>query len=235
VTSVPHPGITLEGGSPAPLALVEQDDGSAVVAAGEYIGATYAVFVDSEWRTDRSSLYGHVGLNASEILDVDGRRAGVFAVDALGAQAWFVATEGQLPGEGFHVAAYDDVVVANVCRDGDIQAFTCDVAAMIGLDLATGEQLWERPGFGAVGPAGDGYAIVTTDQGWEMIELRTGEIVPGQVWDDEFAFSTFCCGEEGYVRAERDGGVAWAINYRTVRIYLPEAVAGPTVRVDLGR
>jgi hypothetical protein len=131
------------------------------------------------------------------------------------------------------------VVLANVCRDADASG-GCVTGALVALDLATGDLRWELPGFRALGTFGDGSAIVGDEfvaggesPSFVMIDLDTGAAVPGQEWAPG-TFVNGCCGEGDFVHVGRDGGVVWAVDYRTIRVYYPEALATPTVVVDLG-
>jgi hypothetical protein len=222
----------------------DDPDGVPVIAAQEeQSGPTFAVYVDGEWRTDRETLLAEREIQANENSALYGPDLelgnGIHARDALGATVWFHDTEGPLTTEGFHTEVFDggtagDVVLSNACRQaGETDGIpTCEQEALVALDLLTGEVLWERPAFGAVGPSGDGAVLLTTDRAWELVDVRTGERLDGQVWDD-FTFSTFCCGEGDYVWAGIDGGVAWSVNYATIRVYYPESLAAPTVDVPL--
>ncbi len=209
-----------------------------IVAQEEQFGPTFGVYVDGAWRTDRETLMAERDIQANENSELYGPDLdlgnGILGRDPLGATVWFHDTEGPLTTEGFHTAVFDggpdgDVVLSNACRQaGEADGIpTCEQEAFVALDLLTGEVLWERPSFAAVGPSADGSVLVNTGAAWELVDLRTGETLAGQVWD-EFAFSTSCCGEGAYVWADNAGGVAWAVNYDTIRIYYPEADARPT-------
>lgn len=219
-------------------------DGVPVVAAQEeQSGPTFAVYVDGEWRTDRDTLLAEREIQVNENSALYGPDLelgnGIHARDALGATVWFHDTEGPLTTEGFHTDVFDggaagDVVLSNACRRaGETDGIpTCEQEALVALDVLTGEVLWERQSFGAVGPSGDGSVLISTDGAWELVDVRTGERLDGQVWGVQ-TFSTFCCGEGDYVWADHDGGVAWSVDYDTVRIYYPEALAAPPVDVTL--
>jgi hypothetical protein len=243
VTDVERPEFGVEF---TQYSLEDRDGGVPVIAAQEeQFGPTLAVYVDGAWRTDRDTLMAERAIVAYENSALYGPDLelgnGIHARDPLGATVWLHATEGPLTTEGFHTDVFDggaagDVVLSNACRQaGEADGFpTCEQPAFVALDLLTGEVLWERPSFGSVGPSGDGSVLITTDGVWELVDVRTGERLDGQLWD-ELTFSTFCCGEGDYVWAGSDGGVVWSVNYDTIRIYYPESLASSTTEVDLSR
>jgi hypothetical protein len=158
---------------------------------------------------------------------------GVWARDPLGATAWFhPIASGIGGGEGWATGVIGDVVLTNECRGDDPTApYGCGDRWHIALDLDTGGLLWERQGFVGVGPAGDGAALIADDAGWSLIEPRTGAVLQ----ELEGPFMNECCGLDTFIWTGSDGGVVWAVEYETIRIYYPELVSVPTVEVDLSR
>jgi hypothetical protein len=110
---------------------------------------------------------------------------------------------------------------------------------MVGLDMATGEQLWQLPGFRGVSAFGNGLALITDgDAGYVLIDVSTGEQVDApeenSAWPDPEAFRTACCGEGDYVWVGRDGGVVFAVNNGTVSLWNPPStVASQSTTVSL--
>lgn len=233
VTALPDPDLPGVEGTYPFVRVLERRDGTPLVAIGEGAVPTLAVFVDGAWRTDRSTLLAEVPLTVAEnSVDVGNAELGngVWARDALGATVWFHPIVTPISAEGWTTGVVGDVVVSNECRAAALDAsFGCDDPWHIALDFATGDLLWEQRGFVAVGPVGDGLAIIATEGGWSVTDLRTGS--PMQQLDGPFLDE--CCGLDGFVWTGGDGGVVWAVDHETIRIYYPEIVSQPTVEVDL--
>jgi hypothetical protein len=122
------------------------------------------------------------------------------------------------------------VVLTNECRADDPNvSYGCAEQWHVALDLDTGELLWEQPGFVGVGPADGTLALLADDDGWSLVDVRTGDVVQA----DLPSFSTACCGEDDFIWAARDGGVVWSIDYQTLRVYYPVGVSPAPVEVDL--
>jgi hypothetical protein len=232
ITVLPDPGIGGTDGASHPVELIEREDGTPVLAIGEQF-ATLAVYVGGEWRTDHDTLLAERGLAVVETRADPGNAEpgnGVWARDALGDTVWFHPIVAGMSGEGWATGVVSDVVLTNECRRVDAaDPFSCTEPWHIALDLATGELLWEGPGFISVGPAGDGAVMITGEGGWTLVDVRTGEVL--QEYDD--SFGTECCGLGTFVWTGHDGGVVWAVDQATIRIFYPELVSQPTVEVDL--
>lgn len=230
VTDVPAPP---GAGEVTTYALHRRDDGSPVIEMSDNIGyqPALAVFVDGQWHTDRDTLMGELDIRVIETFEGDGRDLGpgVLAVDPLGATVWFHETAGALPGEGFHTGVFGDVAVANVCRvPVTADDANCSGGAFIGLDLLTGEVLWERDGFDSVLGWSDRYVFT----GSNVLDVRTGEDLQTSPLPADTFFQG-CCGEDTYLYTRNDGGVVWAVNYGSIKVFYPEGAATPTAEVDL--
>lgn len=222
--------------------VVDADPERPVVLQYDPFGAAVGAWVDGVWTTDAAQLARYAPGEARETFAADGSgTSGIEGIAGDGQRRWFHATEGSLPGEGFHLTEVDGVVLANVCRQAAAE-YGCDRGAFVALDASTGAVRWELPEFRAVGIVADGYAIVSDvsvyagDQASSrsvMIDLDTGEPVPGQDWAAD-AFVNGCCGEGEYMYVGGDGGVVWAVHVDHVDVYYPDALSRPTVSVAVG-
>jgi hypothetical protein len=148
-------------------------------------------------------------------------------------------------GQELQVIGVDgDVVVLQACPT-PWNGSACE-AVTVGLDTVTGATLWSRPGFRhlPVG-AGDGYVLASAGDpaaavaagqpppGWVLVDDRTGTAVAGQQWSDPDAFAAGCCADGQYRHVTRDGGVVVVVHDEDVRVWLPDALSGPTRAVTV--
>jgi hypothetical protein len=191
-------------------------DGTPVPALG--------VWTDGAWSDDPSTL-ATVGVRVE--FDYDDQALAAFEAD--GTELWR-RTDLATPGlEGSTVLRDGDVAVLQACTAfGDNGV--CESYAVVGLDLSTGRDRWSIPGFRFLtAGAADGYALVSTrdatsgagDDGYVLVDDRTGEPVPGQAWTDGNAFYQGCCGESEYRHVARTGGVVVVTAATTVSVWLP--------------
>lgn len=131
----------------------------------------------------------------------------------------WTAPEVVLPnGDAFRATTVDDTVLAQSCVEA-ADGLDCAAGELRGYDLPTGDLLWSRPGSFEVPATGDGLALVGGADGWELIEVRTGDGLDGQRWDP----ATFDVGDDpdaGFVT--RDGGALVVASPGTVSVWLPE-------------
>jgi hypothetical protein len=237
-TEVPYPD---RAGGQEPFNLIweltaSRDGAGPAIVQRDPFGAAVGVYVEGAWSTDPAGIADVVGLSVREAY---GDEPGVEAIAPDGSQRWFHPTEGGLPGEGFHWMVAGDTVLANVCREVDATS-GCATGEFVALELATGDVRWSLPGFRSVGVAGDGDAIVGDSwvaagaRPYRLLDLATGEPVPGQEWPSH-AFDNGCCGELEFVHVGTATGIVWAVDYDTISIYYPAPGARSTVRVDLSR
>jgi hypothetical protein len=152
------------------------------------------------------------------------------------------------PGdEGFRTfvanpASADDVVLVRACVGGpagsgrpSADGSPC-TKALLGVSFGDGSTRWELDGEYFVSLVADGYAIVNGPESMprsELIDVRTGDVVPGGVSDAPGAFLSECCGGYDYNRVERAGAVAWSIATDWLDVWFPAGRPGPGVTVDL--
>jgi hypothetical protein len=193
------------------------------------------VYLDGHWRTDEASIRSVATNRVRE--DYGGQT--LSAIDPLGNTIWSIPEFVSVPGEGFRFVEADGVVIANRCLQpgGDTG---CDEGSMIGIDMATGEQLWQLAGFRGLSAFGDGAALITDEfgDGFVLIDVSTGQRVDApkenSAWADADAFRTACCGEGDYVWVGRDGGIVFAVDNETVGLwYPPTSDASQSVSVEL--
>lgn len=121
--------------------------------------------------------------------------------------------------DAFRALAVDGVVLAQSCVD-EAGAVECTTGQLHAFDLATGEQLWSRPGEHQLATAGDGYALIGDGTVWEMVDVTTGTAA-GETWDPD-AFAP----DEAAVVAQHGGALVVA-TAGSVSVWLPAgAVAG---------
>lgn len=196
---------------------------------------TVGAYVDGAWRTDEASIRAAAADRVRE--DFVGQT--LSAIDPLGGTIWSIPEFTSVPGEGFRWAETDGVVIVNRClQPSDVTG--CDEGSMIGVDMATGEQLWQIAGFRGVSALGDGAALITNESGdgFVLIDVSTGERVDApeenSTWADPDAFRTTCCGEGDYVWVGHDGGTVFAVDNDTVDVWYPPSTdASQSLSVDL--
>jgi hypothetical protein len=112
------------------------------------------------------------------------------------------------------------------------------------VDVRTGKDRWQLSGWVAIGPTGNGVALVElgtmkadgtlTEGPWQMIDVATGKQLDGQQWDSAVhSFGTGCCGESEYRHTSADGGVVVAVNGVDVNVWFPKGLSTPTIDVVL--
>ncbi len=232
-----------------PIGIDPEHVGDAPVLFAGDGDVTSAVFTDGEWRSDPETI---VSVSRPSVIETfgdatTGATPRIEAHDALGNVQWTYPTLGALPAEGFHVADAGGVTLANVCTQPTAES--CDAGALIGLDTATGELLWQLDGFRGVSAYGDGYALITDAavyeaagdgsptslaDGYEMIDLRTGDPAGGNAaWSGFDTFLTTCCGDADYRYVARDGGVVYVVNGARLTVWFPKAASRPTADLSL--
>ena len=107
---------------------------------------------------------------------------------------------------------------------------------MVGLDQATGDVRRTQPGLRLVaGDAADGYALVWAEitgdvlepPGWELIDDRTGQPVPGQSWDDPELFTLHPSREvDGFNRTAHAGGLVLVVKDDQLQVWYPRGTGG---------
>lgn len=129
---------------------------------------------------------GRDGTTLGFSYDVDLGRSVPAGLDD-GRVVW-TASDVVLPEAGsFRAVAVGDVVLAQSCV-GAVPALDCAAGELRGYDLASGDQLWARPGAHDVAASGDGFALVGDGSGWALVDVASGADVSGQRWDpDTFA------------------------------------------------
>jgi hypothetical protein len=200
-----------------------------------------AVLVDGEWSTEPDDLAAArpllIGYHFDDLPEGDAPYLEAF--DASGRTVWERPDLATLQSEGFHDVTVGDVVIAVTCP-ATAADFTCTGYRTGGYERATGRTIWERDGYGAVAVSGDGYALALMEPdaagnaAWGLIDVQTGEQVQAdQRWDELSTFATECCGGDVFQRAEGHGAIVLTVSDNTVRIYQPQAMARPTVHVEV--
>ena len=199
-----------------------------------------AVETERGWSTDTEVIDAAVGLRADFF--GGGAQPQLQAFDAQGTEVWRRDDMVAAPFEGFHVAVDGDVVVASSCAAVDMNSPTpCDGWMLSGLDLRTGQTLWERPGIWSVSAVGGGVAMVAgpytgvtgaAQPVWTMIDLVTGEQLDSRTWTDPWSFGVSCC--DGPSRVYRSGGVVFAVDGTHLEMWYPESQTTPLQTVKFG-
>ncbi len=188
------------------------------------------VWADGAWRTDDATILDAAGITAVNTFE-DGGWEGR---DGLGGMVWSRPDLLDIRMEGFHSGESGPTTVVNACREQTDSG--CVDGSLVGIDTATGETLWERPGLRGASAIGDGFAIITNDtsDGWEMIDTRTGDLVDeSQQWASMETFAQECCGAGDFIWVGRDGGVLFAVNEDRVRVWYPRGRSGTTISTSL--
>jgi hypothetical protein len=173
-----------------------------------------------------------------------GGRLPLVGIDAYGTQLWIRPDIVHTGNEGSITVTVGDTVLAASCRSWDVNKGCAD-PMLAAVDVRTGEDRWQLPGWAQIGPSGNGVALValgspTADgtgsiQGpWQMIDVATGKQLDGQQWDSAVhSFGTGCCGESEYRHTSADGGVVVAVNGVDVNVWFPKGLSTPTIDVVL--
>lgn len=232
-TAVPYPPGS-GGSSTGSLYLVNGDDDVLMTTtqpSGGGPSIPAAVLVDDGWSTGRAVL--DAAQPVTVVFDESDGPGTLYAYDSLGRTIWERPDIGTNGGEGFRSAASGDVAVVSGCAPGGEPVDPCtDEGALWGIDISTGETLWQLDGARGVGVVGDGVAIITTaiDRGptdapqivsWLMIDVRTGEQIEGQEWPEPYNFGTECCGGDEVDHTELLGGAVATVHGTLAYLWLP--------------
>jgi hypothetical protein len=163
--------------------------------------------------------------------------------DAFGKQRWIRPDIVHTGTEGGITVTVGDTVLAASCRSWDMNK-GCVGPMLAAVDVRTGKDRWQLPGWVAIGPTGNGVALVElgtmkadgtlTEGPWQMIDVATGKQLDGQQWDSAVhSFGTGCCGESEYRHTSADGGVVVAVNGVDVNVWFPKGLSTPTIDVVL--
>ena len=241
---------SFDGGLLVGTDVIDPADGSLISSAAEHIGdryihdveGAYALLGDPEMPGDEpvvavdlltgeeGPLPSDDGLQAG--FDYGEDEGGLRAKDGDGDIVWTRTELRYPPLEGSYIVHDDETVVATVCTDMTPD-YECTYK-LLGIDLASGDDLWSQDGFFTVGEGGDGHVlIIGEDRVWRMLDMRTGEPVDGQEWRDPDAFYQGCCGEGQYRHTARFGDTVVVVDETEVRIWFPEARSHETKRVEL--
>jgi len=173
----------------------------------------------------------------------DGSTLGAFtATSSSGDVLWQVPslTGTSSPGQTFLSRMLSDTVVLTIgCTkpgaDGDWSSESCGMG-MSAVNTTDGTILWQTLTSGGVAALDDRYAIVrdpVPQDGWRMIDLSTGEVVPGQVWSDGKSFNATM--EQMFHESFTvlDGGVVIVTIGSQVRVWYPAAAGTSPHTVNL--
>ncbi|MAT05414.1 MAG: hypothetical protein CL424_10280 [Acidimicrobiaceae bacterium] len=159
-------------------------------------------------------------------------------LDGAGEVIWSVPGFRGISREGFNSAITDSVVLVMECLTwtDDLGCQWVDDTPpeeqLVAFDLQTGERLWARPGGQAFAAIEGDRGIVTSAEGWELIDLRTGERVDDQpvtAWPQSDIFANECCGAGDYIWTRLDGGVLFESLGDRLRVWFPPEASTPTV------
>ncbi len=199
-------------------------------------GTVVARWHDGSWAGDPASLAATVGVRPGFACADSPATQLLQGVDALGEVRW-TNRDFSHPGTD-DVAWYTDggVAVGPVCSHR--LGAECDRFELVGLDPTTGAVRWTQPGMRlvAVDPA-DGYVLVSAEPkegvseppGWVLLDDRTGNLVPGQIWNDPELFTLYPSREvSGFNRTERAGGLVIVVKDEQVRVWYPRGTGDAT-------
>jgi hypothetical protein len=197
------------------------------------------------WTTDPNSIRTRAPNIVRESFD---EQRTLTAIDALGDIVWTIPDFTGRGAEGFHVAVSDGIVIANRCVEPSDAGY-CEQGALIGIDAATGEQLWQLPGFREVAVLANGRALISNGavggtnpaeafDGYLLIDIATGRRTDeasefADEWTGTETFRQGCCGESEYVWVGHDAGAVWAVNGDRIRIWYPPQITAQTIDVPL--
>lgn len=210
------------------------------------------VFVDGAW-SDANALAGP-NADAVRAFLADQRWVtfwapgsdGVVAIDGLGDMLWERPDLAPPPHEGFDMSPVqghgdDAVVLLNACLGFDADASSCERETLMGLSVADGSTLWSWDRPAGVSLVADGLAVVATDAGYELIDVRTGATVEGSPTWAPADFAQECCGAGDYFFVGHDGAIGWTVSADYwepepgphVKIWYPADETAATRTVDL--
>lgn len=233
--AIPYPDAAV-GDAPDSLVygLVSMVDEVVVVGSASGSNAPDIVWTGDSWSSDPEDLRSlpptvRIPFGNDEPLQL---------IDGAGDVVWEVDGFHSISREGFNNAITDSVVLAMECLDWSddlgcqwVDETTPPREQLAAFDLATGERLWARPGGQAFAAIDGDRGIVTADQGWELIDLRTGERVgdqPVAAWPQDDIWANECCGAGDYIWTRLDGGVLFESTGDRLRVWLPPAATTPT-------
>lgn len=235
VTPVPYPEIAVGGLSDSVRFEIVAGDGVTRLAGIELGEALPSVvWTGDSWSSDPEDLRSlpptvRIPFGNDEPLQL---------IDGAGDVVWEVDGFHSISREGFNNAITDSVVLAMECLDwaDDLGCQWVDETTppreqLAAFDLATGERLWARPGGQAFAAIDGDRGIVTAEQGWELIDLRTGERVGDQTvaaWPQDDIWANECCGAGDYIWTRLDGGVLFESTGERLRVWLPPEATTPT-------
>jgi hypothetical protein len=212
------------------------------IAADSGLQLPSSVGVDGAWLTKPASLREAWPVRAgySFFPKADGTLPALEAYDATGRVRWKRDDVVMRVGEGFSAGVDGAVVVAVSCAPTDDAEQLCHDFRLGGYSMVDGHTLWHLDGYRLVTALGDGHAMISVPsdsesvQGWMLIDTKTGEITANdQQWDDPDAFNSECCGGDEYIRVTRHEGVLVVFSNQFVRVWHPQAMAHPTVKITL--
>lgn len=206
-------------------------------------GERVAVYVDGAWTEDPAVLRDLLPVQVTESF---GEPFELRLLDGSGDEVWSVPEFRGINREGFRTAIAEDVVVAVRCVGWDADGVCTQdddgqpVEELVAYDRETGDQIWSTPGARALTAVTGNTALATaragefglTADGYVLLDLMTGEAVPGTAWPAG-SFDEGCCGEGEYLHVSRMGGVVVATDMDHVRVWYPPELTAPTVTVDL--
>ena len=199
-----------------------------------------AVETASGWSADEDAIDAAVGVRANFFGGV--AQQPLSGYDSQRREVWRRDDMVAVPFEGFELVVDGDVVVASSCAAVDMNSPTpCDGWMLSGLDLRTGQTLWERPGIWSVSAVGGGVAMVAgpyaaitgaAQPEWTMIDVATGEQLGTRSWTEPWSFGVGCCDEPAKVY--RSGGVVFTVDGTHLEMWYPEPQTTPLQTVKFG-
>lgn len=206
------------------------DDG--VVSLEPQWQRSAAVYVDGAWQTDPSIIDASLPLVIGS--DFEAESPIMVAFTPSGSVAWELPTLFDHHLEAFRSDIDGDVALVAGCTE--VVEINCveGTFAVLGVDAATGAEIWRLPGLRGVRAIGDGYALINDaeDQSFDevMIETATGATVDGQRWPSgEFLIG--CCDDPSFT--DNDSGVVLTGDNTGVRLYVPLGTGLPTTTITI--
>jgi len=146
-TTVPYPPGS--GGQPAGNVYLWNPDEDVVMtttqATADAPSVPAAVLVDGAWSTDPADLAA--ARPATVVFDEFDGPGTLAGYDAIGRMVWERNDIGTFGGEGFRTAISGDIAVVSGCApSGDFAEPCTDEGSLFGLDVSTGDTLWQLEG-----------------------------------------------------------------------------------------
>lgn len=195
--------------------------------------AVAAVWLDGAWTSDVAAISD--SQETRVVWSYATEPPALVGVDPLGMALWRNDTlqSGQL--EGSWISQDGDVAVLQSCTD-PVPDAACG-HSLLGIDPATGAELWRIPGFRNT-PIGVADGLVLTNSGdimgtdeaaagWIMIDALTGTEIPNQRWDRGPSFYAGCCGEGEYYHVHRLGAVVVTVSAEEILVWYPRDLDVP--------